>query len=187
MAPCDGKVQKREKFHESILFSLIIGANKIVSPKIKYTLGDNGHILTMSYVDEVVLRNLKFPTNDDTNNNKLTLVKVSVYEKSNIENEFLVPGLDQILAHVFNCSNSQSVGDGAKFHRPFEKVLRGPGVTEDLAVHELVDILTGLTGFTQPTRNIEKQFVLTFSNACTGGCPPGDECVGAICSPPYSG
>uniref|UniRef100_A0A6C0DJ70 Uncharacterized protein n=1 Tax=viral metagenome TaxID=1070528 RepID=A0A6C0DJ70_9ZZZZ len=188
MAPCDGKVQKHEKFHESTLFSLIIGHNKLVSPKIKFMISDKGHTLTMSNIEESKMGKLQFPVNNDSNNNKLTLVNVSVCEKTNPSNVFFVPGLDDILAQVFNSSNSQNFGDGKITHVPFDKVLHGSGIKEDLSVPQLADILTGLTIFTQPSSNVEKLFTITLSNACIAGCSAPDcNCDGAECAAPYSG
>jgi hypothetical protein len=183
MAPCDGKLPNHEKVHESILFSLIIGDNKLVSPKIKFMITDNGHTLTMSDIEEDVIGKLRFPVNNDSHNNKLTLVNISVYEKSNRNNALFVPGLDSILAHVFNSSNSRNFGDEKRFHCPFEKVLHGSGIQEDLTVPKLTDILNGLTIFSQPTLGIEKLFTVRVSNDCTSTCPAGTHCVGATCDP----
>jgi hypothetical protein len=179
--PCEGThTANKEDYYDSALFALIIGANKLVSSKIKFNTSNGGHTLTI-YVEEDVIGKLQFPVNTDNDNNKLTLVNVSVYEQNNYnDTPLIVPGLDEILAHVYNTSNFQGYVNEKKIHYPFSKIFHSRLTQEDLSVPELTDLLTGLTAYTQDTFNVKKIYKITLSNACVG-CP-AYKCADSICN-----
>jgi hypothetical protein len=157
--------------HESILFALIIGECNIINPAITTIISSDGHMLTITNIPEEDMAKLVFPTNTDNNNNKLTLINVSVSLEVNPTKEVIVPGLTQQLVYAFNNSNSRGFRSLDILHRPFAKMEAASfsPYQSTLTTPELTDILTGITTFTQPTSGKRKQYTLVLTN---GGVSP---------------
>jgi hypothetical protein len=176
--------QRDKKWHESILFDLIIGNCNSVNPAINYVLYEEGHALDIYNITEEDVGKLIFPVNIDSNNNKLTFVKMLVYKESQPNTPLSVPGLSDLLDRAFITSNSKGHRFSETIHRPFAEIQGGQD-KPNLSVPELTDQLTSLTALTQSTVNSRKLFRITLTNnTCGQGCPSGSYCDGnAGCEP----
>jgi len=176
--------ENKKKWHESILFDLIIGNCNSVNPAINYVLYDDGHTLDIYNIQEEDLGQLMFPVNTDSHNNKLTFDKIQVYKESQSKTPLIVPGLNELLDRAFITSNSKGHRFSKNIHTPFAEIQGGPD-KPNLSVPELIDQLTGLTALTQSTVNSRKLCRITLrNNTCGQGCPSGSYCDGnAGCEP----
>ena len=158
------------KPYESILFSLIIGDCNIIDPAIDIALSPDGHTLILSNISEKAISELVFPTNSDSNNNKLTLIAVNLSLVINPKKIIIVPGLTQQMIFAFNNSNSKAYRRRGDVHLPFAEIPAGYFSPEKptLNAPQLTDVLTGITGFTQSTYGKEKLYMLTLTNCASG-------------------
>ena len=117
---------------------------------------------------------MAFPTNTDNNNNKLTLVNVSVTLEVNPTKVVIVPGLETQMIYAFNNSNSRGFRSLDVLHRPFAKIPAGSisPYQPTLTTPELTDTLSGITTFTQPTIGKRKLYELKLTNGVCHNCPP---------------
>ena len=171
-----------QPYHESILFALIIGECTIIDPSISTQISGNGHILTISNITEEDMVKLVFPTNTDNNNNKLSLINVSVSLDVNPTKPVIIPGLTQQFIYAFNTNNSKAYRKLEFLHRPFAEIPAGDfsPYKPTLTAPELTDTLAGITSFTESTYGKRKLYSLTLSNDryCPGGTQiPGGGCV----------
>jgi hypothetical protein len=160
---------------ESILFALIVGECNIINQSnnqsnnqyIRTQISPDGHTLVISNISEEDIGKLVFPTNTDNNNNKLSLVNVSVYVTSNPTLPVTVPGLTQQLIYAFNNSNSRGFRNLDVVHKPFAEIPAGSFsyFKPTLTTPQLTDTLAGITTFTQPTRGQVKLFAITLTNS----------------------
>lgn len=165
-------------YHESILFSLIIGECNIIDPAITTIISSDGHTLRIKDISEKDLAILTFPTNTDDNNNKLTLIDASVTLESNPTKTVVIPGLREQMIYAFNNSNSRGFRKLDNIHRPFAEIPAGSlsPYKPSLTTPELTDTLAGITTFTQPTLGKKKLYELVLTNACPP-CPSGQVCL----------
>ena len=161
--------------YESILFSLIIGDCNIIDPAIDIGISPDGHTLFISNISEKAISELVFPTNSDSDNNKLSLIDVNVSLVINPKKLIIVPGLSEQMRFAFNNSNSKAYRRRGDVHSPFAEIPAGYFSPEKptLNAPQLTDVLTGITGFTQPTYGKEKLYMLTLTN-----CPSGWKSTG---------
>jgi hypothetical protein len=167
----------------SILFNFIIADCNAIDPAITTNISNNGHTLIIYNISEDAMIKLVFPTNNDSNNNKLTLVDVGVSLASNPTLRLTVPGLAQQLVYAFNYTDLKAYRNNEVLHAPFAKIPSGyvTGETPTLTAPQLTDVLTGVTNFTKPTYGREKLFTLRFTN-CSD--PKGYPCGSGICISP---
>jgi len=179
-----------EQPYQSILFDLIIGECNIINPSIRHTIFEDGHTLVIYNIKEEDMDKLNFTTNKDSNNNKLSLVGVSVSLEINPTIPVVIPGFEEQLIIAFNNSNARSFRDRSHLHRPFNKIPAGhfSSFKPTFTIGQLTDTLAGITSNTQPTLGKKKLYQLTFTNEnlpskCKNdnGCPSGYKCKDMQC------
>lgn len=162
--------------HESILFDFIVAECNSIDAAIDTNISADGHTLFISHISEEAMIKLVFPINKDSNNNKLTLVNVSVSLVSNPTLAVTVLGLTEQLVYAFNNSNSKAYKNAGLIHTPFAEIPSGIISPEQptLTAAQLTDVLTSVTTFTKSTYKKEKLFALTLKNACVNA--DGEPC-----------
>jgi hypothetical protein len=122
--------------------------NTNIATEIYKTSG--GNYLVAKNVSSTDLRNLTFITNNDTNNNFLTLKELKVC----INNETIpniIPGFMDIANEIFRYSDNNAFINGEKTYKPF------------ISIEDTLNKYTSLVPFLPKTTGITKKYFIVLS------------------------
>ena len=146
--------------YKSILLHHVASMCLSVNPEITLQLSADGHELTI-VVPEASLADLKFPTNDPSHDQKLSLIEANVLLSEDNDLNARLAGISDILVRRFVISDFKEHSAGNKYHSPFASLIKGKSIPE------VADDLSQLSEGSRNTFGKVKKFLFVFENGCT--------------------
>jgi hypothetical protein len=116
-----------------------------VDPNIKVVFTKQKEVL-LSNIGEESLLNLKFLTNNDLNNNYVTLINFVLFtDDDNFQQPLVIPGLKDVAVYCWKYNDSNSFLNGNNTFLPFGTlVLKDPCSNSLININEYIDIYTSM-------------------------------------------